>query len=260
MKNPRIMLALLAASALGLTVSAIAHAQDSAGGDGSQEAAETTETGRQRRNERRQADRSEPWERSQREATDREDSATADARRADRNRRSMDQRGGDDERPNYRRTEGRQSEDRQARHDRREAGQNARWRDQRNHREFNRRDFGHTRGERRRVAGEGQRYGERHHTKHRAFDRRVDRRLANQRARTRTGWKSGEITHRELKRIRKDQRKIARMDRRFGGDGRYTKRERRKLNSALDRASQRVYRVKNDRRVVDNGRARKHRR
>ena len=72
--------------------------------------------------------------------------------------------------------------------------------------------------------------------------------------------KSGEVTHRELKRIRKDQRKIARMDRRFGGDGRYTKRERRKLNSALDRASRRVYRVKNNRRVVDNGRTRKHRR
>jgi hypothetical protein len=88
----------------------------------------------------------------------------------------------------------------------------------------------------------------------------VDRRLSKQRARTRAGWKDGEITRPELKRIRRDQHRIARMDRRFGSDGRYTKRERRKLNHALDRASNRVYRAKNNRRVADESRYRKHRR
>ena len=85
-------------------------------------------------------------------------------------------------------------------------------------------------------------------------DDRVDRRLSNQRARARAGWEDGEVTRRELKRIRRDQRKITRMDRRFGSDGHYTKRERRKLNRAMDRASNRVYRAKHNRRVAGRNR------
>lgn len=263
MKNPRIVVALLAASALGLTASAVAQAEDVPGGDASQEAAATTETDRQQR----RADRSERREQRQRRAARDGDSNTAQKRRADRSGRYAGRNDGDVERTHYRRSERRQSEDRQTRHDRRqnwsdrgEAGRHARWRDQRDHREFNRRDFGHARSERRRVAHGERRHGGRFPTKHQAFDRRVDRRLDKQRARTRAGWKKGEVTYRELKRIRKDQRKIARMDRRFGSDGRYTKRERRKLNNALDRASNRVYRAKHNDRVARNGQARRHRR
>ena len=263
MKNPRIMVALLAASALALTASAAVQAEDVPGGDASQEAAETTETDRQQR----RAERSERREQRQRRAARDGDSNRAAKRRTDRSRRYAERRDSDVKRTNYRRSERRQSEDRQARRDRRqnsadrsESGRNARWRDQRNHREFNRRDFGRARGEQRKIAHGERRHGERSRTKHRAFDRRVDRRLDKQRARARAGWEKGDVTHRELKRIRKDQRKVARMDRRFGSDGRYTKRERRKLNNALDRASNRVYRAKNNHRVARNGQARRHRR
>ena len=235
MNNPRIVVALLAASVLGLTASAITHAQDTADGDGSQQTAKTTETDRQQR----RADRAERREQRQRSAAagDGNDTAATDttARQQRREQRRAE------------RAERRES--RRASSGRSEAGQHARWRDQRSHRDFNRRDFGHARSNERRRVGQGRRWdGERPRARHRTSDDRVDRRLAKQRARTRAGWEDGEVTHRELRRIRKDQRKIARMDRRFGSDGRYTKRERRKLNKALDRASDRVYRVKhNDR-------------
>ena len=45
--------------------------------------------------------------------------------------------------------------------------------------------------------------------KHGNFDGGVDRRLSNQRARTRAGWKNGDLTRREMKRIRKDQQKTS---------------------------------------------------
>lgn len=297
MKNSRIMVAVLAASALGLTASAGAQAEDMPGGDTSQEAAETTENDRQQRRvdrrerreqrprraaregdsdtaennmngrQQRRADRGERQEQRPRRAARDDDGNTAETRRSDRNRRYADRRDGDAQRTNHRRSERRHPEDRQARRDRRqnradrsEAGRHARWRDRRDHREFNRRDFGHARGERRKVAY-GRRWdSERPRTKHRAFDNRVDRRLDNLRKRTRAGWRDGEITHRELERVRKDRRRIARMDRRFGSDGRYTKRERRKLNNALDRASNRVYRTKHNDRVAWNGQTRRHRR
>jgi hypothetical protein len=50
------------------------------------------------------------------------------------------------------------------------------------------------------------------------------------------------------------------MDSRFGSDGHYTKRERRKLNNSLDRASQRVYRANDNHRVARNGQVRRPRR
>jgi hypothetical protein len=82
------------------------------------------------------------------------------------------------------------------------------------------------------------------------FDNRVDRRLSKQRTRIRDGWQSGELSRGEFRRLRKDQKQIARMDRRFGSDGRYTKRERRQLNRVMDRASNRVYRAKHNARTA----------
>jgi len=84
--------------------------------------------------------------------------------------------------------------------------------------------------------------------------------LSKQQARVRHGWKDGEITRKELKRLRKDRRKIARMDRRFGRDGHYTRHERRKLNKAMDRASQRIYRAKHNHRVAGVGHSKAYRR
>lgn len=77
---------------------------------------------------------------------------------------------------------------------------------------------------------------------------RVDRRQARQRHRIREGWESGELTRKELKRLRKGQRRIAQLERRFRADGYLSPRERRVLREALDNASDRIYRKKhNDR-------------
>lgn len=80
---------------------------------------------------------------------------------------------------------------------------------------------------------------------------RVDRRQDNQRARIRDGRESGALTRWESKKLRKDQKKISRMERRFERDGHINKRERRSLNKAQDRASRRIYRSKNN----DSGRS-----
>ena len=93
-------------------------------------------------------------------------------------------------------------------------------------------------------------YADRGRTGQRGFEKRVDRRLSNQKSRIRDGWKSGQLSRGEFRQLRKDQKKVARMDRRFGSDGRYTKTERQRLNKALDRTSKRVRRAKNNDRVA----------
>jgi hypothetical protein len=86
-----------------------------------------------------------------------------------------------------------------------------------------------------------------------AFDERVDRRQARQTGRIRDGRHSGELTRRELERLRQDQRRISRLERRFEADGRYTRGERRTLERALDRSSQRISRAKNNDRTRNAG-------
>jgi hypothetical protein len=75
------------------------------------------------------------------------------------------------------------------------------------------------------------------------FDRRVDRRQARQAARIRDGLDAGELSRKELKGLRKDQQRIAHMERRFEADGYYSPKERRKLEKALDRSSRRIQRA-----------------
>lgn len=80
------------------------------------------------------------------------------------------------------------------------------------------------------------------------FDNRVDRRQTIQRDRIREGRHSGELTRSEMDRLRRDQKRISRMEHRFERDGYYSRGERRKLDRALDRSSQRIKRYKhNDR-------------
>jgi hypothetical protein len=78
------------------------------------------------------------------------------------------------------------------------------------------------------------------------FENRVDRRQGHQWSRIRNGMESGSLSRREAKRLRKDQRKIARMERRFERDGYYSRRERRAMEHALDRASRRIKRAKHN--------------
>ncbi len=76
------------------------------------------------------------------------------------------------------------------------------------------------------------------------FDQRVDRRQNRQSARIAGAVEDGELSRRETRRLRKEQRQIKRMERRFERDGYYSPRERRLLDRALDRASDRIERAK----------------
>ena len=69
---------------------------------------------------------------------------------------------------------------------------------------------------------------------------RVDRRQDRQRARLIKGRHSGELSRGELHRLKKEQKKIGRMERRFYSDGYLSGKERRRLEHAQDRASRHI--------------------
>ena len=75
---------------------------------------------------------------------------------------------------------------------------------------------------------------------------RVDRRQDKQRTRIVQGRRSGELTRGEARRLKKQQRKINRMERRFSSDGYLSGRERYRLERAQDRASKRIARLKHN--------------
>jgi hypothetical protein len=77
---------------------------------------------------------------------------------------------------------------------------------------------------------------------------RIEQRLENQRYRIREGIDSGELTRKESRRLRKQQRLIKRLTRRFMYDGYLDRYEFSELKHELNRASKRIYRLKhNDR-------------
>jgi len=258
MKSPKTMVAILAVSTLSLANLATAETQDVEGATSSdQKTTESLDRNRQRRTDRGQSvDPERRTARQQRREASQVAEGETDAgneRRARRSRTDLNNSAGEDGRPNDRRVDRRRASAESSKrggHDRRadryDSDRHARFGDHRNNDYQGRRAFRRTH-EDRRKAERAQRRGDDHaRAKHRGFDNRVNRRLSNQRARARAGWENGELTRRELKRIRKDQHKIARMDRRFSSDDRYTRHERRKLNKALDRSSRRVYRAKNN--------------
>jgi len=271
MKSPKTMVAILAVSTLGLANVAIAETQEAEGGASSEQtASERSDRNRQRRIERDQsADPERQSARQQRREASQGIEGETDARnerRARRSRTDPDSNTGEDGRPNNRRVDRRRAAEGLSnrggydrRGDRYNSNRRARFGDRRNNDDQSRRGFKRTHGDQRKAVRTQRRGDGRPQAKHRGFDNRIDRRLSNQHARTRAGRKNGDLTRRELKRIRKDQHKIARMDRRFGSDGRYTGHERRKLNKALDRASHRVYRAKNNSRVPRQTRSNKRR-
>ena len=75
---------------------------------------------------------------------------------------------------------------------------------------------------------------------------RVDVRERAQHARIADGVASGELRPMELRRLRREQRRIKKMERRARRDGRMTRAERRRLERSQDRASRRIYRAKHD--------------
>ncbi|MEM7253082.1 MAG: hypothetical protein AAF493_16830 [Pseudomonadota bacterium] len=86
------------------------------------------------------------------------------------------------------------------------------------------------------------------HWKQREFADKIDRRLHRQWRRINKGVDSGQLTRKETKRLRKQNRRISNLDHQFGYDGWYSKWERHELVHALDRASSRIHRLKHNER------------
>jgi hypothetical protein len=78
---------------------------------------------------------------------------------------------------------------------------------------------------------------------------RVDHRQAAQRARIRDGVRSGQLTPREAAHLRMGQRHVARVERRLGADGRFTARERMRLERLQDRHGRAIWRLKHNGRM-----------
>jgi len=75
---------------------------------------------------------------------------------------------------------------------------------------------------------------------------RIDRREARQHVRIVQGRCSGQLTRAEIWRLRGGQRHVYRMERRAGFDGRFSARERWRIERAQDRQSRMIYRLKHN--------------
>ena len=75
---------------------------------------------------------------------------------------------------------------------------------------------------------------------------RYDKRVERQQSRIRQGVKSGELTRKEAKQLRQQQKKIAKLAHKFNRDGYLSKHERKKLEKKQDKASNRIYRLKHN--------------
>jgi hypothetical protein len=83
---------------------------------------------------------------------------------------------------------------------------------------------------------------------------RFEHRIERQQDRIRHGVRNGELTHREAKKLQRQNQRIARAERRFTRDGVLDRGERRQLRNKLDRASDRIATFKhNDRRRATRG-------
>jgi septal ring factor EnvC (AmiA/AmiB activator) len=91
---------------------------------------------------------------------------------------------------------------------------------------------------------------------------RIDARLERQQARIEQGVSSGELTRKETKYLKREQRRLHKKVRKFSRDGRLSSKERRKLTAGLDRASDNIYSFKHNEssrpRARDNRRHSKH--
>ena len=76
----------------------------------------------------------------------------------------------------------------------------------------------------------------------------IHRREALQRARIHAGWRQGDLTRREMWRLRSGQWRIQRMDRRAHRDGALSGRERWRIARAQDRQSRMILRLRHNQR------------
>lgn len=75
---------------------------------------------------------------------------------------------------------------------------------------------------------------------------RLEQRIDRQHDRIRHGIRSGELTRWEARKLRKQHRRIVRLEDRYLRDGRLDRQERRKLRHKLDKASERIYEFKHN--------------
>ena len=76
----------------------------------------------------------------------------------------------------------------------------------------------------------------------------VNVRQQNQKDRTKQGVKSGELTNREVNRIKTQQKHVQHLENKTKSDGVVTKKEKVKLNAAQNAASSSIYRKKHNKR------------
>ncbi len=77
-------------------------------------------------------------------------------------------------------------------------------------------------------------------------DPEVNARQHVQKHRIKEGMRSGELTARETRRLRKQQQGINRLEKAYKSDGHLTRAERNILHHAQDRASRQIYKQKHD--------------
>ena len=88
----------------------------------------------------------------------------------------------------------------------------------------------------------------RHGKRHDGLMAKVDVRQDRQWRRIKRGIRSGELSRKEAKKLKRQQRRIAGLKQAFLDDGRLSRKERHILMDRLDAASERIYRLKhNDR-------------
>ena len=75
----------------------------------------------------------------------------------------------------------------------------------------------------------------------------VNARQANQHARIQQGVRSGELTRRETRHVREEQRDIRQLERAYKSDGKLTRAERADLHHEQNQASREIRRQKHDR-------------
>jgi len=81
------------------------------------------------------------------------------------------------------------------------------------------------------------------------YDDNFHQRQQRQHRRIEHGIRNGALNHREIEKLRCEQDKIARLERRFLRDGWFSNREQRKLQRKLNKADKRIYKYKHNRRV-----------
>lgn len=95
-----------------------------------------------------------------------------------------------------------------------------------------------------RVDYSGAGYDNRHY----AYDNSIDLRFDRQQYRIDAGIREGSLTAREVRKLRQAHRRFARLERRLGYDDYLCERDVKRLHRRLDRISEKIYRLKHNRR------------